>query len=306
MAGRASRQRFNARRELRRRCGGSQRRSGGQELPFKLRVSACRQRRPANRVRQTPSPARIRKDCRAPDSVSTLVWSCTVDAIAGEAAHRDELRLATHRERAAQHMEMLSLACCVEDVTGQWSSHDGDKNKRPWDDRVRFGWPPPLHLDSSNCDAFRGLSLDGKVTQHVQCNIHRVRIQPPSTCDVFEDLPIYTLYITGTVSMENVPYLQHRSPLAILDRFEGTGDEIDAPEWISEGEEHLRFYQPRGVFAELFANLALVNLNASQVYTWPDSSRYGPQTPKKATRSLNIRPHKPNSRFASKVVEETE
>lgn len=34
-----------------------------------------------------------------------------------------------------------------------------------------------LHLDSSNSDAFRGLSFDGKVTQHVQCNIHRVRIQ---------------------------------------------------------------------------------------------------------------------------------
>ena len=30
----------------------------------------------------------------------------------GEAAHGDELRLATHRERAAQHMGMLSQACC--------------------------------------------------------------------------------------------------------------------------------------------------------------------------------------------------
>ena len=95
--------------------------------------------------------------------------------------------------------------------------------------------------------------------------VNVLSIQPPSTCDVFEDLPIYTLYITGTVNMASVPYLQHRSPVAILDRFEGTGDEIDAPEWVNEGEEHLRFYQPRGVFAELFANLALVDLNASQV-----------------------------------------
>lgn len=89
--------------------------------------------------------------------------------------------------------------------------------------------------------------------------------QPPSTCTMFEDLPTYTLYITAIVRMDTVPFLQRRSPVAILDRYEGTGVEIDAPEWIRNGEEYHRFYQPRGVFAELFAKLALSEHNVSKV-----------------------------------------
>ena len=34
-----------------------------------------------------------------------------------------------------------------------------------------------LHLDSSDSEVFQGLSLNGKATQHVQCNVHRVRVQ---------------------------------------------------------------------------------------------------------------------------------
>ncbi|KZP12950.1 hypothetical protein FIBSPDRAFT_961013 [Athelia psychrophila] len=123
---------------------------------------------------------------------------------------------------------------------------------------------------------------------------------------MFEDLPTYTLYITAIVRMDTVPFLQRRSPVAILDRYEGTGVEIDAPEWIRNGEEYHRFYQPRGVFAELFAKLALSEHNVSKIHTWPDSSLFGPQTPKKPAQPANMRLYKARHRYSSQVYEQPE
>lgn len=76
----------------------------------------------------------------------------------------------------------------------------------------------------------------------------------------------YMLYITACASPDSHmgPFLS-QSPQAVLERFIGSRDAIDAPEWTRWTRSTLEFQQPKATFIELFIRMAEWDNNKKQV-----------------------------------------
>lgn len=59
--------------------------------------------------------------------------------------------------------------------------------------------------------------------------------------------------------------MSRTSPRALLDRFVGSKQAIDAPEWTQWDDPTLKFQQPLATFAALFMKVATWNVNAQNV-----------------------------------------
>jgi hypothetical protein len=78
-------------------------------------------------------------------------------------------------------------------------------------------------------------------------------------------LNIYTLYLTAYDTSFLTPSFLRTSPRIVLQRFAGTKDDIDAPEWTSWTSPTLEFQQPRATFAVLFLQMANWEVNRVRV-----------------------------------------
>jgi hypothetical protein len=77
---------------------------------------------------------------------------------------------------------------------------------------------------------------------------------------------IYTLYIIARAPLSTGTFLfPHKSPRAILERFIGSGDAVNAPEWTRWTGATLEFQQPKVTFAALFICMSNWDENRNQV-----------------------------------------
>jgi hypothetical protein len=75
-----------------------------------------------------------------------------------------------------------------------------------------------------------------------------------------------TLYITACASPgSHMGPFRRQSPQAILERFVGSHNAIDAPEWTRWTQSTLEFQQPKATFIELFIRMAEWDNNKRQV-----------------------------------------
>lgn len=76
----------------------------------------------------------------------------------------------------------------------------------------------------------------------------------------------YTLYITARASpASRMGQFLSQSPQATLERFVGSRDAINAPEWIRWAQPTLEFQQPKATFVALFIRMAEWDNNKRQV-----------------------------------------
>ena len=95
-------------------------------------------------------------------------------------------------------------------------------------------------------------------------------LQVPQTDSLFADPPMYTLYITASLSPETCALLfLRKSPRAILDQFVGFKEDGYAPEWTRWTQPTLEFQQPEATFADLFVQMATWDVNAIWVCGCP-------------------------------------
>jgi hypothetical protein len=91
-------------------------------------------------------------------------------------------------------------------------------------------------------------------------------LQASETDSFFADPPMYTLYITASLSPETRAILfLRKSPRATLGRFVGFKEDGCAPDWTRWTRPTLEFQQPKTTFAELFVRMATWEVNALQV-----------------------------------------
>jgi hypothetical protein len=85
-------------------------------------------------------------------------------------------------------------------------------------------------------------------------------------CTPVKDPDTFILYITASVSPESgVPTLSRSSPRAILARYTGFKDHPSAPGWTQWDNSTVTFWQPRGSFADVFAQMAAWEVNLAVV-----------------------------------------
>jgi hypothetical protein len=106
----------------------------------------------------------------------------------------------------------------------------------------------------------------------ILCDIHLGRLmliyQAFDMCTPVKDPDTFMLYITASVSPESgVPSLSCSSPRAMLARYVGFKEDLDAPGWTQWENSVMRFEQPRGAFADLFARMAAWDENRVVVTT---------------------------------------
>jgi hypothetical protein len=96
-------------------------------------------------------------------------------------------------------------------------------------------------------------------------------------CTPVKDPDTFILYITASVSPESgVPALSRSSPRATLVRYVGFKGDQDAPRWTQWDKSVVTFGQPRGAFADLFAQMADWDENRAVVTTKFPPTHYPP------------------------------
>jgi len=93
---------------------------------------------------------------------------------------------------------------------------------------------------------------DGPANE-VLCTVQRFHIKASNTGHP----DLFILYITGSVLPQlGIPILSCSSPRATLARYIGFQNDLEAPSWTKWDRSILSFYQPRCLFADMFARMA--------------------------------------------------
>lgn len=91
--------------------------------------------------------------------------------------------------------------------------------------------------------------------------------QAPKSDDVFEDEPTYLLYLSANRYFG--PRVFHRSPVAVLARFEGRPYQRNAPDWTRWTDPRSLIPYPGAAFGRLFIQMASWKENVDQVNLFP-------------------------------------
>lgn len=111
-----------------------------------------------------------------------------------------------------------------------------------------------------------------KVCAYCICNMClaisylRLRVQTPANAANFAQPDVWTLYVTATApSRTGSGQAAIVSPRAILERYVGSKEAIDAPEWTQWTCAIEEFQQPRASFGVLFTRMAFWKVNRDYV-----------------------------------------
>jgi len=104
------------------------------------------------------------------------------------------------------------------------------------------------------------------VRRAISCYFHCLTSAQPHHHDSLFGDPTYKLLITAHVPLTvEVPDTLRQSPWAVLDIYEGSQHDGDAPQWIRWSKPSVFFYHRIPSFTELFISFANLKFNSDQV-----------------------------------------
>lgn len=134
--------------------------------------------------------------------------------------------------------------------------------------------------------------------EYVDCFVESICVETAINCAGLIQPPTYSLYISARVPSSTPTLLfLRKSPRALLERFTGFNNALDAPEWTRWDKPTLEFQQPKATFAAIFIRMAGWNENKDEpglpyiMAQWARSVMFPSEVTVRKFRPVT--PHKP-------------